>query len=509
MGSLSPARRIVILLVGGGTLLGIVALVVWANKIDYQPLYFNLSPEDAGAVVSELKNRKVSYRLSGDGNSILVPSGLVYDLRLALASKGLPQGGGVGFEIFDRSHLGTTEFVQKINYRRALQGELARTINEFAEVEQSRVHVTIPERSLFTENEEKARASVVLKLRPGSRLKESQVQGIIHLVAGSVEQLEPDGVTVVDYQGKILAGLSGGSTAARKASTRHEMRSSLEQKLERAVQSMLEVVVGPGKAIVRVSAQLDFQEVERTEESYDPDSAAVRSEQRADEKSVGSSPLAAGVPGTAEGAPSVASAKEFKKSNETINYELNRTTKRIVEPSGEVRKLSVAVLLDGTYKTATNDDGEEVREYIPRSDEEMNKYVSIVRKAIGYDADRGDEVEVVNVPFETIEVGEDDKAMMERTVWIGFLTPVLRYGVVALGLAFFFLMVVRPVMGWLSRPRGEWEAPRGLPKTVRELEAEMPYRSLEESPAGNREQVQDLAKNDARQVAEALRRWTY
>ena len=297
-------RKVLLASVAISTLLGIVLLVVWTNKINYQPLYFNLSPEDAGVVVEELKDQKIPYRLSANGKTVMVSSGKIYDLRLDLASRGIPSGGGVGFEIFDKTDLGTTEFVQKLNYQRALQGELARTINQFAEVEHSRVHITLPEKALFLEDEQKPTASVVVKLRHKGALQENQVQGIVHLVAGSVERLEPENVTVVDVNGSVLsAGVSEGSQLAGLTSSQQEFQRAVEEDLEKRVQTMLERVVGKGKAIVRVAASLDLTQQEKTEEIFDPDSAVVRSEQRAEEKSKGSNPVAMGIPGVESNLP--------------------------------------------------------------------------------------------------------------------------------------------------------------------------------------------------------------
>ena len=279
--ALPPGKRIAVASIAIGTLLGIVLLVVWSNQIEYQPLYYNMNQEDAGLVVEELKAQKIPYRLTGDGKTVMVPAGRVYDLRLDLASRGMPSGGGVGFEIFDRADLGTTEFVQKLNYQRALQGELSRTINQFAEVEQSRVHITLPEKTLFLEDEQKPTASVVVNLRRKGALREKQVQGIIHLVAGSVEGLQPENITIVDMDGNVLsAGMSGESNFAGLTSSQQEFQNEFESGLEKRVQTMLERVVGKGKAIVRVTASLDFKQEEKTEEIFDPDSAVIRSEQR-------------------------------------------------------------------------------------------------------------------------------------------------------------------------------------------------------------------------------------
>jgi len=510
------SRKVVLVSVALGTLLGIVILIVWTNRIDYQPLYFNLSPEDAGMVVEELKEQKIPYRLSANGRTVMVPSGRVYDLRLDLASRGIPSGGGVGFEIFDKTDFGTTEFVQKLNYQRALQGELARTINQFAEVEQSRVHITLPEKTLFLEDEQKPTASVALKLCRKGALQEKQVQGIVHLVAGSVERLEPENVTVVDVDGNVLsAGTSEGSQLVGLSSTQQEFQRELEEGLEKRVQTMLEKVVGKGKAIVRVTASLNLKQEEKTEEIFDPDSAVIRSEQRTEEKSKGSSPVAIGTPGVVAnlaeaegGSPPGVSSSDLSKTNETMNYEINKVVRRIVEPIGVVKRLSVAVLLDGTYEVTKGEDGKEAYNYIPRTDEEMKKYENIVMKSVGYNAERGDQIEVTNIPFETARLTEKEKkAMARETLW-GTMRKALPSLVTFLLIALLIVLVLRPLVKWLTRPVEGIGMVAGIPagRTPGEIGAGILPRLLGEGATG-REQVTELARVDAKRFAELLRSW--
>jgi len=508
------SRKLLIIGIGLGTLLGVVLLVVWTNRIDYQPLYFNQSPEDAGMVVEELKEQKIPYRLSANGRTVLVPSGRVYDVRLELASRGLPVRGGVGFEIFDKTDFGTTEFVQKLNYQRALQGELARTINQFSEVEQSRVHITVPEKTLFLEDKQKPTASVVIKFRRKGALKENQVQGIIHLVAGSVEGLQPENVTVVDVEGNLLSvGTSETSQLTGLTTAQQDYRQQLEEGMEKRVQTMLEKVVGVGKAIVRVTAALDLKQEEKTEELFDPESAVIRSEQRTEEKTKGVNPVAAGTPGVAAniseegGVPPGVSSSDAKKTNETVNYEINKVVRRVVEPIGGIKRLSVAVLLDGTYEVTKGEDGKEVRKYVPRTGEEMKKYESIVMKAVGYNAERGDQLEVTNAPFETMRLTDEERRAMEReTLWqtVGKAVPTLTMIVLT---ALLIVLVLRPLVKWLTRPVEGVGRLAGMSagRTVGELEAAMSGKLLGE--VSGREQITQLARIDAKHFAELLRNW--
>ena len=514
--ALPSAKRLAVGGIALGTITGIIMLIVWTNRIEYQPLYYNLNQEDAGMIVQDLKEQKIPYRLSASGKTVLVPAGRVYDLRLDLASRGVPSGGGVGFEIFDRADLGTTEFVQKLNYLRALQGELSRTINQFAEVEYSRVHITLPEKTLFLEDEQKPTASVVVKLQRKGALKEKQVQGIVHLVSGSVEGLQPNNITVVDVDGNVLStATSDESHLTGLTGSQQEFQNELETGLEKRVQTMLETVVGKGKAIVRVTANLDFMQEEKTEEIYDPDSAVIRSEQRTDERSKGNAPVAMGVPGvaanlpeTAGGATSGITVSDVKKSNETMNYEINKVVRRIIQPTGTIKNLSVAVLLDGNYELSTGEDGKEQYRYVPRTDEEIKTYKTIVMRAVGYNAERGDELEVSSVPFDSVRLTEEEKKVMMRdTLWqkIRGVLPYLAFLVVA---ALLVVLVFKPLVKWITRPGGEAALRAGVSpgRLLGALKAELPQGMLG-AGGTQREQITQIASADTKHFAELLSRW--
>ena len=304
----------------------------WSQKEEYQVLFTNLSEADAGQIAMKLKEMKIPYR--ADAGGILVPQSKVYDARLQLASQGLPQGGGIGFEIFDKTSFGTTEFVQKLNYKRALQGELARTIMAMGPVEQCRVHLAIPEKSLFVREgeEERATSSVLVRLRAGRTLSGSQVEGIIHLVASSVEGLDSGDVTVVDTKGNVLSKPS--SDIAGLGAGQLEFQSGYTKDLEARIASILEPVVGKGKVRAKVAAEIDMSRVETTEEKFDPEGQVVRSEQKQTEKS--SNTGAGGVPGVASNLPNkktVAanpSQGSSEKQSQTVNYEITKVVSRTV-----------------------------------------------------------------------------------------------------------------------------------------------------------------------------------
>ena len=359
----------------------ILVLVTVLNKPSYGTLFSNLNPQDASKIVDKLKERNVPYVLEDDGKTIQVPKQQIYDLRLSFAGEGLPQSSVIGYEIFDRTNLGVSDFVQKINYRRALEGELARTILQLDEVEAARVHIVVPEKALFKEDERPATASIVLKLKTGKPLKQNVIQGIAHLVASSVEGLDAPNVTIVDSRGVLLSESSKPNSLSALSSTQYEVQQKVESYLSSKVQSMLESAVGMGNALVQVSADLDFRQVERTMEEYDPDKTAIRSEQITEEKT-----------------PTSDSAPAGSRNNTVTNYEVNKTVEHIVEDVGAVKRLSIAAMINGVQKTVETN-GQKTVNYTPRKQEEMDQLSEIVKRAVGFNAQRGDEVSVVNMQF--------------------------------------------------------------------------------------------------------------
>jgi len=283
--SLPASRKLTILAAAGITLLSIALAVVFINQPEYKVLYTNLSAEDAGQITARLQEKKIPYQLSSSGDMISVPSEKVSELRLELAASGLPKGGGVGFEIFDTKNLGVTEFVQQLNYQRALQGELTRTINSLDEIQQSRVHLVIPKKSLFSEDQKKPTASVIVRLKNGRNLSDPQINGIAHLVSSSIEGMSPRDVMIVDSSGKVLSKVTEGGELAQLSNSQIEYKKNVEKDLTSRITSMLEKVVGDGKAVVRIAADLDFRVMEKTEEKFDSEEPAIRSVQRSQEKS--------------------------------------------------------------------------------------------------------------------------------------------------------------------------------------------------------------------------------
>ncbi len=508
---LPVSRRLGLLIALAAAVAGLIAVTLWTQQPEMQVLFSNLAPDDAGAIVEKLKEFKVPYEVGAGGGLILVPAMQVHELRLQLAAQGLPHGGGIGFEIFDRTTLGVSEFVQKLNYRRALQGELARTIAQMPEVARARVHLVVPERRLFSSEQDRARASVVLSLRGSNTLSKSQIQGIVHLVASSVEGLRPRDVTVVDGHGRLLSE-AGDDGSSRLTGTQLDYQRSLEKDIETRIQTMLERIVGANKAVVRVSSVLDFRQVEMTEERYDPNGQVVRSEQRTQEKSSGTNGIAGGVPGVASNVPPGESAEPAQtsstssaNSNETVNYEISRTVSKIVEPTGTIKKLSVAVLVDGTYEPVkpsgeqtASGAKENARKYVPRTEAEMKQIEEIVKKAMGYSEERQDQVEVVNVQFgfeaDEVNGGSADDSSGAAAVW----APYIRYGVAALLFALILIFVVRPVLAVLT---AEPEA-RTMPATT-----SPPQPGTDQLSVPSQTQILELARSNPESTALIVKQW--
>ncbi len=506
--ALSPSKRLSIIIVVAASLVSIGVFVAFVNQEDYRVLFSNLSTEDTEKIIAKLQKKGISYKLGSTGDSILVPSEHISELRLDLASSGLPQGGGVGFEIFDKKNFGATEFVQRINYQRALQGELSRTIDSLDEIQYSRVHIVLPKKSLFVKKQEKPTASVVIKLKPGRRLGTPQINGIAHLVASSVEGLKPEDVTIVDSDGNILSKLQTGSQSSKITDSQREYQENLERDMAGRIQTMLERVVGQGNVVARVSADLDFNSVEETKEVYDPDVQVARSLHRRSKVSY--------VPINGGGSSVSPIKKKINNSyppkqeekDETINYEINRVVTKMVMPVGKINRLSVAVLIDGIY----HKNGKGIEEFQPRSKKEMGSLEDIVKNSVGFNANRGDQVVVSCIPFRKVEL---EPGPNEGTFWnsrLVFLMPLIKYFISLLALIFVTFFVLRPLVRLLLKGLKDKEA--GVPEMPSAIDNQLENSRIllgPEEPMHKEldevEVVRNLASQDARKFAELLRNW--
>jgi len=500
------------LLVGGFLL----AFTQWRRERDFRPLYTELSAEDAGAVIEKLRTSGVQYRLSENGSTVLVPSARVAELRLQMATAGLPRSGRLGFELFDRTNFGATDFTEQVNYRRALEGELERSVMALTEIEQARVHITFPKESVFVESRQPAKASVLVKLRRGARLAPSHVQGICYMVASAVEGLAPEAVAVLDMQGNLLNRARRIAAAEGEDSSELalEYRQRLEKDLLAKIHATLEPLVGAEKFRAGVSVECDLTSGEQSEEILDPSRSVMVSSQKTED--ISGSNLAAGVPGTASNLPRPTSRPGLggtgtTRRTESIAYQASRTVRRTKLPQGAVKRISIAVLLD--HNVRWEGVGAKARRILePPPPERLKVIRDLVAAATGFSADRGDQLILESLPFENTlnapppEPPAPPSKPAPVTALPSWFEPLLRQNPALLGGAAGGLLLLLVLFGWL------WLRRRRRRRSV-EMQAALPagqaQASLEAAPevdAGQRLEAR-LAEQAARKQqleAEAL-----
>ena len=401
IGRMTPSQVMMLLGVLAGTIVGIVLMVGWLGDVTYSRLYSDIDESEAGEVINYLNDNKIPYQVTGNGRTIEIPSSDVYRTRISLAADGIPRSGSIGYSVFDQNNLGMTDFLQNLNFRRALEGELTRTITQLSEVQAARVHIVMPKDRLFKEDQKEASASVVLKLAGGHGLSKHQTKGIAHLVAASVEGLKPSNIAIIDYDGNLLSSGQEDDPIAGLSGSQMEVRKNIEGYLEDKAQTMLDGVLGAGKSVVRVTAELDFQQLERTSESFDPNAPSVRSEERT--KSATNN--------TDKSAETNESTEEGNSESTITNYELNKTVEHMINAVGGIKRLSLALMVDGSYSQVENEAGDVEPIYQPRSQEELDRLSAIVKSAIGFDTERNDQLEIVNMPFDRRDLDSDREAL--------------------------------------------------------------------------------------------------
>ncbi|MBO4226808.1 flagellar basal-body MS-ring/collar protein FliF [Bradyrhizobium neotropicale] len=442
------AARLAAMVAVTAALIGFFAFVILrVTTPQLTTLFTDLSVEDSSAIVKELERQAIPFELRNDGAVIMVPKDKVMRLRMKLAEGGMPKGGGVGYEIFDKSDaLGTTSFVQNINHLRALEGELARTIRAIDRIQAARVHLVLPERPLFSRETPEPSASIVVRVR--GTLEPQQIRAIRHVVASAVNGLKPQRVSIVDEAGQLLAD---GATSDADNAVGDERRAAFEKRMRKQVEDIVSSVVGQGRARVQLSADFDYNKITQTSDKFDPEGRVLRSSQTREESSLsadnsGQVTVNNELPGNQNQDNAARARDQSKKSEETNNYEISRTTKTEVTEAGRVNRISVAVLVDGSY--AKNEKGEMV--YQDRPKEQLDRIAALVRSATGFDQKRGDQVEVVNLRFaEAPSVAP----LNEPTGFLGMLQftkddvmYVIELGVMMLlGLVVLF-MVIRPLV---------------------------------------------------------------
>jgi len=406
--------------VGLGTLIGVagfMAIISLSGRVDYAPLLTGLDPEDGSEITTRLTEMRIPYRLDNNGATIMVPANEIHELRMRLAGEGLPRGGGVGFELFDDPGFGMSRFAEQLNYRRALQGELRRTIRALDAVSDARVHIVLAKKRLFAKDAESSSASVTLFMRRGRQLSKEQVGAVVHMVASSVEGVNPAQVTVVDSTGRILA--RGGENDEMQALDKGlEYQRSLEGTMEHRVVDIIERVVGPGKVSAQVSVELDFTQSELTTETYDPEAVAVRSEQVSTEDRQSGQADQQGIPGARTNLPGAVAGEAQgnetdSKRNETRNYEISKNVRHELNKVARLKRVSVAVLVDGVRIVA--EDGAE--SFQERPEEELGRLLELAQSAVGFNAGRGDRVTLQSMNFARPDATELADIAAERT-WV-------------------------------------------------------------------------------------------
>lgn len=507
-----------------GVTLAVAALLFYlATQATATPmglLYSGLDARDSAAVVEKLDAANVPYEIKGDGSTILVPQDQALKLRMQMAGEGLPAGGGVGYEIFDEQDaLGVTSFQQNVNKLRALEGELARTIRSLDRIEQARVHLVIPERKLFTDSAVQPTASIVLRAR-GSVAPE-QVQAIQHLVASAVEGLSPQRVNVVDEKGQLLAGSEGEGSSAAMQSALAARQTAYEERVRRQVEGIVASIVGPGRARVEVSANMDFNR--RTKESvkYDPDGQVIRSTQSRSQTGDSTNTegqdavsVATNLPEGQDAAPAAGtdqSREVNSQADETVNYEISNVKETEIQEGGSVKRLSVAVAVDGTWTTST----EGARSYQARSPEDMQKIEALVRSAVGFDESRGDALQVVNVQFAQ-EDAQTLPPVEEPFLGLGKsdIMKLVELSVLLIVALLAILLVFRPLMSRLVAPiaieggAAQLTGPGGLALAGAGGMAALPGPDMAALPAphGDTDQMIDIAQVDGQVSASQVRR---
>lgn len=387
---LSPKQKFMIF---GGVIVTTALLAVmlfFLNEPTYTTLYSGLSPEDASKVLEYLNGQKLVYKIDDNGQTIKVPKEKVYETRLALAGRGIPSSGVIGYEIFDKSTMGMSEFMQKLNYKRALEGELARTIAQLDGVQGVRVHIVIPQKTIFKDDEKVPTASVVLKLKSSTQISKENIASIVNLVSGSVEGLPPNKISVIDTKGRILSNEEEDGPLAFASTKQYEIKQSVENYLAKKAQSILDNVLGYGNAIVQINADLNFDQVEKTMEQYDPETQVAVSEQTIKSNNQGST---------------VSDSTAQNSENSVTNYEISKTLQKVIEGSGNIQRLSVAAVINDIPKEVKKGEKTEIV-FEPRSQEQLKKLEEIVKNAVGIDVTRSDQFSLVSIPFEVKQIEE-------------------------------------------------------------------------------------------------------
>ncbi|RJG00050.1 flagellar basal body M-ring protein FliF [Noviherbaspirillum saxi] len=529
----TPGGRNFFLMLGVAAVLAVMSGVwLWSQTPDYRVLFSNFSDRDGGAIVASLQQMNVPYKFSEGGSAILVPAEQVHDARLKLASQGLPKGGSVGFELMENQKLGVSQFLEQVNFQRALEGELARSIQAVGAVQAARVHLALPKASVFVRDQQKPTASVLLNLHPGRNLDQQQVSAIVHLVASSVPDLPTKNVTVVDQNGNLLSENDKKANSNGLDPTQLKYVHELQQSIVKRIESILTPIVGQANVRAEATADVDFSSSEQAAETYKPNGApntsAIRSQQSSETQS--GAPLnASGVPGAlsnqppapatapltaAASAPGAApngatAAAANAQKDMTVNYEVDKTVRYVQQPMGGLKRLSVAVVVN--YKREVGKDGKVTM--TPLTDAEKTQITDLVKEAMGFSKDRGDSLNVVNSPF----AGQEKEIIPEVPLWkraeaIPLALSAGKYLLGAIILAYLFFGVLRPL---IRRIAAQFAPPPPPPAEEEDEDAVVHIGHEAPEPMGtkprtyqdNLDAAKELARNDPKMVANVVKAW--
>ncbi len=495
--ALSPGKRFLLL---SGVALAFILVIftsIFLLKPQMAPLFTNLSPTDGAAIVAKLKDQKIPYELKDSGTTILVPKDKVYDLRLSMAAQGLPEGSGIGFEIFDKNNLFTTDFTQRVDYIRALQGELARTISQINGVEGARVHIVLPKKELFVSQDMPATASVMLNLKPGQSISERETEAIAFLISRAVEGLKPENVTIMDTRGELLsANLSFNRSGLSQRE--FDMKRKYESEVQRKIQTMLDTMLGPGKSVVRVSAELNLASSEVKKVTYTPvvgQNGIVRSSKVSTDssKSQNAAPQTQsttspqGIPSYQTPAPS--STSSSRKTEDITNYEINQQEEMIKNPAGDIKRLTVSVMVDGTPQTIN-----------------LQSLTTAVSNAAGILPQRGDSVDVQAMPFDRAYQQSEIKAMQQAQLMDTIKSIAMWAAIIIVAIIAF--VFIRKALASMKKESGQQGA-HILDATIgaEGIRHEKPLTPEELARRKARDEVERLAKDKPSEVANLIKTW--
>ncbi|GAA4015142.1 flagellar basal-body MS-ring/collar protein FliF [Actimicrobium antarcticum] len=531
----SQGGRNLLLMLGAAIVIAVMAGVwMWSQQPDYRVLFSNYSDRDGGAIVTQLQQMNVPYKFAEGGGAILVPAGQVHDARLRIAAMGLPKGGNVGFELMENQKLGVSQFLEQVNFQRALEGELARSIQSIAAVESARIHLALPKASVFVRDQQKPTASVMLNLHPGRTLNEQQVSAIIHLVASSVPELPPGNISVVDQNGNLLSDANKPAKANGLDPSQLKYVQEVQQNIVRRIESIITPIVGPNNVRAEATADIDFSNSEQAAETYKPNSPPNQSTMRSQQssESQGSAASNGGVPGAlsnqpaapatapitapAAGAtPAPGTAANPTQKETTTNFEVDKTVRYVQQPMGGVKRISVAVVVN--YKQVTDKAGKVTS--TPLSEAERTQISDLVKEAMGFNKDRGDTLNVVNSVF----AGVTKEVFPEEPIWkkpesIQLAKELGKYLVGGIALLYLFFGVLRPMLKKFNAPPApkikavvddDDSANDEMDDTgaMQMNQAQQPAQPAEASYQQNLDMAKQMAKDDPKVVANVVKNW--